>query len=110
MNSFQVRLRQAFSRENLPRSRFARIALGAALVLLGLVGFLPVLGFWMIPLGLAILAVDVPVVRHFRRRVRSAVARWWPTRRRSKGEHGGQAPQPAAALDRAAPDRARPDM
>jgi hypothetical protein len=27
------------------------------------VGFLPILGFWMIPLGLAVLAQDVPVIR-----------------------------------------------
>jgi hypothetical protein len=26
-------------------------------------GFLPVLGFWMAPLGLAVIAQDVPVMR-----------------------------------------------
>ncbi len=34
--------------------------LGLILVLLGFLGFLPVLGFWMIPLGLALLATDIP--------------------------------------------------
>ncbi len=29
----------------------------------GLLGFLPVLGFWMIPLGLLILAIDLPLLR-----------------------------------------------
>lgn len=29
----------------------------------GLLGFLPVLGFWMLPLGLLLLAVDLPVLR-----------------------------------------------
>ena len=29
----------------------------------GVVGFLPILGFWMVPLGLAVLAQDVPVLR-----------------------------------------------
>ena len=35
-----------------------RAILGAALVVGGVLGFLPVLGFWMIPLGLLLLAVD----------------------------------------------------
>ena len=29
----------------------------------GLLGFLPVLGFWMLPLGVILLAEDIPVVR-----------------------------------------------
>ena len=33
---------------NLPQGRWQRIALGVALVLGGIVGFLPILGFWMI--------------------------------------------------------------
>ena len=45
---------------DLPRHPVLRIGLGVALVLGGLLGFLPVLGFWMIPLGLAVLAVDFP--------------------------------------------------
>jgi len=34
--------------------------LGILLILLGMIGFLPILGFWMIPLGLALLATDIP--------------------------------------------------
>ena len=45
---------------SLPRSRLLRICIGVALVFFGILGFLPVLGFWMIPLGLAVLAVDFP--------------------------------------------------
>jgi hypothetical protein len=37
-----------------------RAVLGLLLFCLGLLGFLPVLGFWMIPLGLALLATDIP--------------------------------------------------
>jgi hypothetical protein len=33
------------------------------LVLLGLIGFLPILGFWMVPLGLAVIFFEVPWVR-----------------------------------------------
>ncbi len=51
----------------LPASRLARLAIGTALVIGGLLGFLPILGFWMLPLGLIILSIDVPVVRRWRR-------------------------------------------
>ncbi|HCQ66638.1 MAG TPA: hypothetical protein DIU07_16475 [Rhodobacteraceae bacterium] len=36
-----------------------RLVLGLLLILGGIVGFLPVLGFWMIPLGLVIAGLDV---------------------------------------------------
>lgn len=45
-----------------PGASFARIPLGVVLVLAGFVGFLPVLGFWMVPLGLVLLAQDVPLL------------------------------------------------
>jgi hypothetical protein len=51
----------------LPASRLARLGIGTALIIGGLLGFLPILGFWMIPLGLIVLSVDVPVVRRRRR-------------------------------------------
>jgi len=40
-----------------------RIPAGIALTAGGVFGFLPILGFWMVPLGLAVLAQDVPVMR-----------------------------------------------
>jgi hypothetical protein len=43
--------------------RAIRIGVGVVLVLLGLLGFLPILGFWMVPLGLAVIFFDVPRVR-----------------------------------------------
>lgn len=39
--------------------------MGVLLILGGVLGFLPVLGFWMIPLGLALLATDIPPLRHW---------------------------------------------
>lgn len=66
---------------DLPGNRVARIGLGVFLVLLGLVGFLPVLGFWMVPLGLIVLSVDIPVVRRINRRLTVAVSRWWTGRK-----------------------------
>lgn len=44
-----------------------RLPIGVVLICLGFLGFLPVLGFWMIPLGLAVAAMDIrPLWRRFR--------------------------------------------
>jgi hypothetical protein len=43
--------------------RGLRSILGLLLIAGGVVGFLPVLGFWMIPAGLAFVALDVPPLR-----------------------------------------------
>jgi hypothetical protein len=45
------------------RYRYLRIPLALVLILGGFVGFLPVLGFWMLPAGLLLLAIDVPLLR-----------------------------------------------
>ena len=58
-----------------------RKAVGVLLVLGGLLGFLPVLGYWMLPLGLALLAVDWPWARRANRRLVS----WWGQRLRALG-------------------------
>jgi hypothetical protein len=47
-----------WSDSHLPRG--VRAALGLMLAALGVLGFLPVLGFWMVPLGAALIALDVP--------------------------------------------------
>ena len=44
-------------------SFWVRLVLAIALIAGGIVGFLPVLGFWMIPFGLALLAIDLPFLR-----------------------------------------------
>ncbi len=59
-----------------PHSPVLRIALGIALVIGGMFGFLPILGFWMIPLGLLVLSHDFPPVRRFRRRMEVRWAKW----------------------------------
>lgn len=43
-----------------PQARVARIPLGVLMLLGGVFSFLPVLGIWMLPFGLLLLAVDVP--------------------------------------------------
>jgi hypothetical protein len=70
-----------FGREfPMPRSRLARVLIGIVLVILGIFGFLPILGFWMIPLGLLVLSYEFAAVRRARRRLQV----WWEKRRRRK--------------------------
>jgi len=40
-----------------------RVAIGVLLIVGGIFGFLPILGFWMIPLGIAVILIDVPLVK-----------------------------------------------
>jgi hypothetical protein len=72
-------------------NRWLPVRLPLALVLIagGLFSFLPVLGIWMLPLGLLLLAVDLPFLRGpisaFVIRVRVALrrlARRWRNRRK----------------------------
>jgi len=60
-----------------PKSRWVRIPAGVLLIGAGLLAFLPVLGIWMLPLGLALLAEDVPAFRS----ARSKVLDWIERRR-----------------------------
>jgi len=64
--------------------RIARITAGLLLIVGGFLGFFPVLGFWMIPLGLVILAVDFRWARHalvnLKLRLRSYRRRHFPKR------------------------------
>ena len=55
-----------------PHTRIVRIPLSLVLILGGVFSFLPVLGLWMLPLGLLILALDVPPLR---RPIANAVVR-----------------------------------
>ena len=41
-----------------------RSILGLLFMVGGVFGFLPILGFWMFPLGLAFVALDIPPLRH----------------------------------------------
>ena len=50
-----------------------RLPLGLVLMVGGVFGMLPVLGFWMLPLGAAVVALDV-------RPLAVAARRWWRVR------------------------------
>jgi len=64
----------------LPGSSIVRVCIGVILILGGFLGFLPVLGFWMVPLGLMVLSIDLPIVRRGRRRIEV----WWGNRRKAQ--------------------------
>ena len=61
-----------------PSSRRVRLPAGALLIVGGVLSFLPVLGIWMLPLGLALLAEDVPALRSSRSRVLDWIERRKP--------------------------------
>ena len=66
----------------LPRNRIIRMGLGILLVLGGgLFGFLPILGYWMVPLGLLVLAADSAVIRRWNRKALVAIVSWWKGRK-----------------------------
>jgi hypothetical protein len=56
--------RGGFQRARSPDAVFLPALVALLLIIGGIIGIvLPVLGFWMVPLGLALLAVDVPFLR-----------------------------------------------
>ena len=73
----------------LPQSKFRRVALGIALLIGGLLWFLPILGLWMFPLGIMVLSIDFHPLRRLRRRFDS----WWGRRRKKKGPGGKPGPK-----------------
>lgn len=80
---------------DLPDWAPARMAIGVLLILFGFLGFLPVLGFWMVPLGLVVLSYDIPRVRLWRQNFKT----WWrggkseppPELRKKQDRDGGPA-------------------
>jgi hypothetical protein len=68
-----------------PSSRLARIPLAILLIAGGIFSFLPVLGLWMLPLGLLLFAQDVPILQRPMARMLGWVERKWIERQRAKG-------------------------
>lgn len=56
-----------------------RSLVGILLCVGGVFGFLPILGFWMFPLGLAFIALDIPPLR-------SRIDRWIAKLERDSGQ------------------------
>ncbi len=70
--------------KKLPKSQLVRTLIGVGLLIGGLLGFLPILGYWMIPVGLLVLSVDFPYVRRKRRQWEVAIWRRLKSFRRGK--------------------------
>ena len=71
------RLRRILTRKNIARVTYLtlkwgddhvpfglRSLLGVFFLVAGVLGFLPIVGFWMLPLGAALVALDLPWTRH----------------------------------------------
>ena len=71
-----------------PSASWLRVPLGVLLIVGGLLGFLPILGFWMLPLGIALLSLDVALLRRPTARVIVAGERRWRLYRRSRRRNG----------------------
>ncbi|MGE3150577.1 MAG: hypothetical protein AB7K04_16085 [Pseudorhodoplanes sp.] len=63
-----------------PQPVYVRIPLGVALVLGGIFSVLPVLGIWMLPLGMLLLGRDVPAVCRLSIRMLRFIERKLPQR------------------------------
>jgi hypothetical protein len=68
-----------------PSSKYVRLPLGVLLVGGGVFSFLPVLGLWMLPLGLILIAQDVPALEKPTARTLGWVERKWVARQRKRG-------------------------
>ena len=60
-----------------PSARWVRIPIALLLIVGGLLSFIPVLGIWMLPLGLILLALDLPLLRRPMRRLLICSERRW---------------------------------
>ena len=67
-----------------PSSRYVRIPLAALLVVGGVFSFLPILGLWMLPLGLLLFAQDIPVLQTPLARSLGWIERKWIERQRAR--------------------------
>lgn len=69
-----------------PSSRYVRIPVAVLLMAGGVFSFLPVLGVWMLPLGLVLFAQDVPPLQKPMAQGLGWVERKWLERERAKLE------------------------
>ncbi len=67
-----------------PGLRWLRIPVGILLMVGGVLSILPVLGLWMLPLGLLLLAQDIPFLRRPTRRGLLCIERGYLRRKRAR--------------------------
>lgn len=64
-----------------PSSRLVRIPLAVLLIVGGILSFLPILGIWMLPLGLLLIAQDVPFLQQPLANALGWIERKWMNRK-----------------------------
>lgn len=82
-------LARAMCRLRHPSAVWLRVPAGGLLVVGGIFSFLPVLGIWMLPLGLVLLAHDIPALVAPVGRVLVLVERRWRVWRRRRRRTAG---------------------
>lgn len=82
------RVRRAIAWLRRPQARIVRLPLGIVCILGSFLWFLPVLGLWFLPLGLLLIAQDVPFLRrpvgkmtHYLLDRWKQIRKWWARRR-----------------------------
>ncbi|PYD48326.1 hypothetical protein [Novacetimonas pomaceti] len=85
------RIQAVVHRLRRPSARWIRVPVGIILVPAGFLAILPVFGLWMTPLGLMLLAEDIPPVRRWVARVLAWIERRHP---RWMGLHETRPDQP----------------
>jgi hypothetical protein len=75
-------LREWLAHLRRPSASWVRVPLGILLVIGGLLSILPVLGIWMLPLGLMLLALDIALLRRPTARMLVIGERLWSRLRR----------------------------
>jgi hypothetical protein len=84
-----ARLRRPVEWLRRPSSRWLRLPCGALLIVGGVFSFLPVLGLWMLPLGVLLLGEDIPALKRATNRSFDWAEQRWSRRqaRRKRRDH-----------------------
>jgi len=78
LSRLPARLRDMVVRLRRPEARLARLAAGVGFCLGGCLFFLPILGIWMLPVGVMLLSDDIPALRRITDRGLGWAERTWP--------------------------------
>ncbi|GBR56366.1 hypothetical protein AA18889_0605 [Acetobacter senegalensis DSM 18889] len=74
-----AKMRRAIQWLRKPEQKWVRLPSGLLFILGGLLSFLPVLGVWMLPLGILLLAEDIPLFQSLSGKMLGWIARRKPT-------------------------------
>lgn len=77
LNALPHPARRSYSWLIRPEAKWLRLPLSFALIAGGTLGFLPVLGFWMLPIGALLLGEDIPPVRRVTLHALGKAQHWW---------------------------------